>query len=271
MEKNQIVAAIAATIGVDESLLTKALTTDEKVEVEIPKGIFIPEAEREAFETRLKKSAYTEGKQAGTEMLIKEWKEKEGIEVEGKTMDVFVSALKGKVAADIKVPTDEKVNRLTADLDTLRKTYSTEVAEKESIIKALQGNLKNTKIDATLRAFVPEGLQTLKPEQFLHVAKLEYGFDIDETGSLVAKKGDQIVTDKLQKPRSVGDILTEYAATQGWIKKDGRAGGNEPGGKAGDGEFKTINDVYGHLYKNRIEPTSAEGKKIIREFEEKQS
>jgi hypothetical protein len=270
MEKTQIVAAIAATIGIDESLLTKALTTDEKVEIEIPKGVFIPEAEKEAYEKRISKSAYTEGKQAGTEMLIKEWKEKEGIDIEGKTMDVFVSALKNKVTTEIKAPTDEKVTRLTADLEALRNTYTTEVAQREQTIQALQGTLKSQKIDAALRAYVPAELQTLKPEQFLHVAKLEYQFDTDETGQLIVKKGDQIVTDKLQKPRPASEILTEYAAEQGWLKKGGRAGGNEPGGNGGNSEFKTMDDVYGYLYKNRIDPMGTEGQKIIQSFEETQ-
>jgi hypothetical protein len=269
MTKQEIVAAVATTLGVDESLLNKAMTSDEQVEIEIPKGVFIPETEKEAYEKRIAKTAYSEGKQAGTEMLIKEWKEKEGIDIDGKTMDVFVSALKGKVAAEIKAPVDEKVTKLTSDLEALRNTYTTEVAEKEKAIHTLQGTLKSQKIDAALRAYIPAGLQALKPEQFLHVAKLEYQFDTDDTGQLIAKKGDQIIVDKLQKPRPVAELFTEYAAEQGWIKKDGRAGGNEPGG-GGSTEFRTMNDVYGYLYKNRIEPTSSEGKKIIKTFEETQ-
>ena len=269
MTKQEIVAAVATTLGVDESLLTKAMTSDEQVEIEIPKGVFIPETEKEAYEKRIAKTAYSEGKQAGTEMLIKEWKEKEGIDIDGKTKDVFVSALKGKVAAEIKAPVDEKVTRLSADLETLRNTYTTEVAEKERAIAQLQGTLKSQKIDAALLAYVPEGLQSLKREQFLHIAKLEYQFDTDETGSLIAKKGEQVITDKLQKPRPVRELLTEYAAEQGWLKKDGRAGGNEPGGN-GSTEFKTMDEVYGHLYKNKIDPTGSEGLKIIKAFEETQ-
>lgn len=268
MLKKETAEAIATALGLDISQLTAAITSETEVEIAVPKGLFVPDSEREAFETRLKKSAYTDGKQAGTEMLIKEWKEKEGIDVEGKTMDVFVTALKNKVTTETKTPVDEKVTKLTSDLETLRKTYTTEIGEKESVISQLQGSLKSTKIDATLRAFVPEGLQTLKPDQFLHMARFEYGFDVDENGQLIAKKGDQIVTDKLQKPRPVGDVLSEYAATQGWIKKNGRAGGNEPGGKSGVTDFKTLQDAFGYLHDNKILPESAEGKAIIRDAEQ---
>ena len=265
MKKEEIVKAIASTLGVDESSLTKALTSDEEVEISIPVGIFIPDAEKEDYEARLKKTAYNEGKETGVEMAIKEWKKKEGIDVEGKSMEVLINAIKEKAVKEVKVPTDEKVSKLTTDLEALRNTYQADVSMKDSEIQKLQGALKGKEIDHTLRGFIPDGLSVVKPDHFMHIAKHEYTFDLVD-GQMVAKKGDQIITDKLQKPRPVNEILTEYAAEQGWLKENGRAGGNEPGGKSET--FKTKSDVYGYLVKERIDPMSPQGQKLLKEFEE---
>jgi hypothetical protein len=266
--KKESAEAIAAALGLDATQLTEALASENEVEIEVPTGLFIPETEKEAFVTRLKKEGYNEGKVAGVEMEVKRLKEQFGIQKEGKSIDVLLDGFKEKITTEIKTPTDEKVKTLTSQMEELRKTYTTDLTHRDGEIQKLQQQLKDNQVNSTLRSHVPEGLKGLNPDQFLHVTKLEYQFDVDDSGQLVAKKGNEIVTDKLQKPRPVREILTEYAVSNGWIAKEGRAGGNEPGGSSTT--FKTMHEVQKHMHINGIDPMSSEGQRLVKEFKEAQ-
>jgi hypothetical protein len=256
-------------LGLDVEKLKAALTSDDEVEVGIPKGLFIPETDRESYDKRIGQRHYEEGKVAGLEKAVKEWKAKEGIDVEGKTLDVLIPALKDKVLRDAKIEPEQKVKDLTLSLETLRAQYTSDTTAKEKEIEALRTQLQATRLDSTLRSHLPDKLAGLKPEQFIRLAKDDFNFEFVESGEIVAKQSGQIIVDKLQKPRPVADILSEYAISNGWIDANGRGGNNEPGGSS-SGKFKTLNDLMAHMEKEGISPASEDGMAMLDDFRKKQ-
>lgn len=228
--KKEDVEAMAKALGLDTAKVVEALTSDAEVQITVPEGTFIPKADEEDYKQRLTKPAYEEGKKAGVEIAVKDWKAKEGITTEGKTLDVLIPAIKAKTLEEAKLPADEKVKEANRKYDTLLKEHEAAIQQKESEIQALNGNINTLKTEGSLMPLVPEKLTGLKPVQFLKLFKAEYEPVLTETGELVVKQFGKIVEDKLAKPRSARDIMTEFAIENKWLLKDGAGGGNESGG-----------------------------------------
>ena len=228
--KKENVEAIAKALGLDAAKVIEAFTSDTEVQITVPEGTFIPKADEEDYKQRLTKPAYEEGKKAGVEIAVKEWKTKEGITAEGKTLDVLIPAIKAKTLEEAKLPADEKVKEAQRKYDTLLKEHETAIQQKDSEIQALNVNISVLKTEGSLMPLIPEKLTGLKPAQFLKLFKAEYEPVLNENGELVVKQYGKIVEDKLAKPRSAKDIMTEFAIENKWLLKEGAGGRDEPGG-----------------------------------------
>ena len=266
MLKDDFKKFLTDTLGVDVEALTKAIASEDEVEVSFKSDVTImDDAALTSLKDDMKKAGYNEGKTAGVEIAIKNAREKYGLEFEGKTIDNFAESLKTKALNDAKIEPNKKIQDLTDSLSNLQKQYTTDIESKESEITRLQSEMKGSKIKATIQGLMPQGIKAVKPNQFATLIGMEYEFDYDENGNLVAKKNGTILKDKLEKPLPVADILGDFARNNGWVDKDGRGDGDAGGGTGSD-KFKNMNEVMKHLEESKIDPMSAEGEKIIQEF-----
>ncbi len=128
---------------------------------------------------------------------------------------------------NFELPTDAKIKELSESLTNLQAKYQSDIQAKDLELKGYTAKIKDIRISADLQTMTPEGLSTIKPDQFAILARSSYSFDYDESGRLVAKKGDQVIKDKLENPLSVKEILTDFATQNNWINAEGLLLGNQ--------------------------------------------
>lgn len=243
-------------------VLQKALTEKDEIELELIEGDFVSHEQLETLKSTVRDEGKKEGQTIGYDFAMKDIKKDFGIDVEGKDRKVIAENIRAKIMADAKIEPDKKVNELKQSLEALQKTYQTDIETKTNELERYKQTVQQFKIDSELTNHLPQGLSGIKPQHFLVIAKTEYGFDYDN-GELVVKKGDQVMKDRMEKPLKPSEVLLELARQSGFIGQPGRGG--EPGGQPA-GDFKSINDVYAHMEKNKINPMSDEGQKLIADF-----
>lgn len=248
-------------------VLQKAIESKEGVSIEFNEGSFVSNEELETLKTTVRAEGKKEGHSIGYDFAVKDFKAEFGLEIEGKDRKVIASEIQKKIINDAKIEPNKKIDELSNSLANLQKQYQTDIAAKDNEVNQYKSKVKETKINSDLMFQMPEGLDIIKPDQFTLLARSSYEFDYDESGQLVAKKGGNVVKDKLEKPLPVKEILTDFAKANNWLNSSGRGGGNQGGGSS---DFKTVNDVFKHMEQNKIDPTSSEGLKLIDNFKNSQ-
>lgn len=245
-------------------VLQKAIDSEEETSLEFIEGSFVSDTDLETLKTGQFDAGKKEGNTIGYDFALKDLKKDFGIEMDGKDRKVIVGAIKKKITDDAGIEPDKKVKELSESLANLQNTYNTDTAAKDLEIQNLNRTITKTKINGDLFGFTPEGLTGIKTKQFAALAQMEYKFEYDESGQMVVKKGDSILKDKMEKPLSVKEVLTDFATQNEWIGASGRGGGHSGGG--GSSDFKTEHDVYKHMETNKINPMSPEGEKLLTDF-----
>lgn len=253
---------LAKFVKGDADVLQKAIDSEDEVSLEIVDGSFVSDEEL----TTLKESVFKDAKKVhegvGYDFAMKDLKKDFNIELEGKDRKKIVAAIQEKIITDAKIEPDKKVNELNISLTNLQEKYENDLGSKTKEIDGLNNDLKDYRINGDLTKYIPEGLNGIDVIDFMTVAKTTAKFEY-ENDILVVKKGDSILKDKMEKPISPKDYLTELAVSKKWLNVEGRGGGNEPGSS---GTFKNINEVYKHMEENKINPLSVEGKKLVDDF-----
>jgi len=249
-------------------VLQKAIESKDEMSIEFVEGSFVSNDELETLKTTVRAEGKKEGHSIGYDFAIKDFKSEFGIEVEGKDRKVIASEIQKKIINDAKIEPNKKIDELSTSLSKLQKQYETDLLAKDNEVKQYQSKVKDIKISTDLQMSMPEGLNIIKPDQFALLARSTYEFDYDENGQLVAKKGGNILKDKLEKPLPVREILTDFATQNNWLNASGRGAGNQNNGSS---DFKTINDVFKHMETNKIDPASPDGEKLIEKFKSSQS
>ena len=259
MVKDDILKKVAERAGIKPEDFITAVKAENETDfnLEETQGSFYNDADLEALKERIGKEKYNEGKQAGSEMTIKEAREKYKLDFEGKSIDNLVDAVKKSVSKDASVREKE----LQTSLESLQSKYEKDITEKDTAINQMNSQFKQMTIRNEIISQVPK-LDVLKPDQFVMLAESNFTFDKSEEGSILVKdKSGNVLKDKLERPIKPADILEDFAVKNGWVKKDGRGDGNYGGG-AGQ-KFKTKNEAFAYMEKNGIMPDSNEAKTLL--------
>lgn len=249
-------------------VLQKAIESKDELSLELIEGSFVSNDELESLKMTVKADGIKEGKTIGYDFAMKDLKTDFSLEIEGKDRKTIAEAIKTKLIAESGKEPSEKIKELSTSLSNLQKQYETDLGAKDLEVQKLNHKVKDIKISTDLQMSMPEGLNIIKPDQFALLARSNYEFDYDENGQLVAKKGGNVLKDKLEKPLPVKEILTDFATQNNWLNSQGRGAGNQNNGSS---DFKTINDVFKHMEQNKIDPASPEGEKLIEKFKSSQS
>jgi len=245
-------------------VLQNAINSEEKVSLELIEGSFVSDSELNTLKDSRFNDGKKEGQTIGYDFAMKDIKKDFSIELEGKDRTKIADAIKNKIMSDAKIEPNKKVDEYKSSLESLQKKYETDLNQKSSELQQLNNKLSEYKVNGDLVNHLPEGLNGIDANDFITLAKTSAKFEYED-GQLVVKKGDSIIKDKLEKPISPKDYLTDFATSKQWINTDGRGGGDNGG--SSNGSFKTMNDVYKHMQDNNVNPMSPEGKKLIADFE----
>jgi len=260
-------------------LLKEALSKEEAYKLEAPTVHVMSDSELSSLKDRVKEENktgyYIEGKEAGSEMLIKALKRVSSIDLESKVkkndkgeidFDATAKALNESFEKTKGVEPNKKIQELTESLTNLQKTVEAKENELKSWNDKYTGLEKSTKVQKTILSKMPKNLNVVNADQFSALLQMDgYSIDFTDGGEPFAIHNGKPLKDSLEKYIPVDTILVDYAKKNNWINGGGR-GGDDDSGKS-SGKFKTINDVFKHMEQNKIDPMSKEGQRLQAQFE----
>jgi hypothetical protein len=228
--------------------------------------IYTPE-EYTTLETNLKdagKGGYTK---AGKEILIKELKEKIGLEFDGKDPDLFIEKAKEHFIAEAKIPANEAKQQWEKDKGILQ----TQITDWKTKYESEVGASAAAKLDATLLAKFPANRSKgLSDEDRLLLLKSKMEVKSEDGKQVVYYKGEKL-QDNLTNPLNIDTAITHVFTAEKWLEEGkGGAGGrggnnNNAGGAGGNGVFKTLRDVNEHIEKNNWHPGSQQATQFMQQ------
>ena len=266
-------------------VFTAALTAEDKeVELKLPEGNFITDAELETYKSKVGNGSMKDGVIAGAEQLSKALKKATGLDFEGKivrdgtdnvdfdgTAKIVAKHLKDKLAEELKLPSDKKVNELQESLNRLQSTYEQEQQQWKQTDEQWKQKFEGLRVDTAIMSKaqgIKDAQLVLHPKHVVAALRSDgYGLEITETGEEVLVKNGAHVKDKMENNIKFDDFFTDYLKNNNFVQMpNGRGGANEPGGASNPQGFKTINDVYKYMETNNIDPIKAEGIKLLEDF-----
>lgn len=210
------IKSIASIIKVDESVLKKAINSDKEESIEIKELFVFDKTEIQSRDENIKRQGYSEGKTAGIELLVKEYKEKYGVQIEGKDPHKFIEAFKEKIISDSGFNPNEKVTELQNSLSVLQSNYDNLEKEKNEIV----ANQNRINIESSILNGVNKDFIIGKNEVFSLMKSNGYSFE-EEDGAIVAKKDGQIIRDeRTQRPVDPSIAIESYAVERKLVKDD---------------------------------------------------
>lgn len=201
--------------GVDPEAVTKALTTDEDVEITLPDGDIYTEDKINELKTNVKKGhekAYSEilGKQLNAEHEL-------GLSVtDAKDLTKVMAAMEAKGEKKGTRTPNEKVQELESSLEKLRN----QLKEKDGEVSTWQNKFKEREIFDTYASLVPENANKFLTREE-HVNRIKSLVDIGENGIAIDRTTGQPFKDKLENPRKLAEVVGElYTSREGWIQPE---------------------------------------------------
>lgn len=263
--------ALAKLAGVDSETLEQAIKAEDEKAVEIvePFKVFKTKEDFDKLENNFEEEArqsYLQGKDAGREIFIKEYKNKLDLNFEGKDPEKFVEALQTKAVEEAGKNPDKRVKELEEDLSKLRKTEE----QKEARIKELEQEKEGIVVTSKIKSSLPENLiEGLDREDALVILKNNLTFTKDENGKPIVKKGEQVLKNDLREPLSYEDAINNFVEEKGWTKKPDGRGGNSgnPSGNPDTGykSIRKMSELSEYFEEKGISPRGSEAKEITRE------
>lgn len=247
--------------------LIDAINDEKELEIEAAKVSFLTEDQIAELKNNVKKDGYEEGKNAGSEMTIKELKRKWGIEKEGKSIESLFNYVNDKVLTDAKIEPESKVKELTHSLENLQNKYTQDLTDWEQKYNQKESEIMSIKQDSIISQKIP-AIEGYKRNHLMAAFKADgFGVKIEE-GNIVPTKNGNPIKNELENYESADNVINNWLADSGYIKHEGRGGSTQQGG--GFNEFKTMDDVMKHLEKNKIDPMSNQGNQLINKFQDSQ-
>lgn len=217
--------------GISVEELTKAITSENEVDLTIPQGRFLTKENEATLLDNHGKKKYDEGGLVKTEILLKELSREAGFDKIIKDGSEFLTAYKDLVLKDVKVEPSKKVEELENSLSTLRDKYDQDISSKDEAINALNNQLQGISTDSKIKESIPSLKDGVSKEDVLALYKVNY--TIKEDGIY---KGENLLKDDLQNPLTIEQSLNSFLTERDWIKKD--ISGN--GGKKPIGSSSTV-------------------------------
>lgn len=238
-------------VDMDKEVVSKAIETGtleigvDKVKAFDPKKemVHYTKEQHETYSKNLSDEHYNNGKVVGIEMSIKQAKEENGLEFEGKTMANLLSAHKTKVEKDTGAEPSAKIKELNTDLETLRASLTEKETEFTAFKTGIAEKETRGKKDSAINTAIPsEGLIVSK-DIALMALKSQFGLDLTytEDGKAQPTINGEAKKDSLLQPVELKTLVTEGLTKLGLIKKvSGGAGGDDDITKAKEGTWEAF-------------------------------
>lgn len=240
--------SLAAISGIDADVLAQAISDEQEVKLELPKGEFFTEEKKATLLDNHGKRKYDEGVSKATKDAF-----------EGKSKEDF---LKEKVEAaleEAKVEPDKKVSELEKSISKLQQ----KLVDKEDAFTNLQQAMRQKEERINLQSLFPSLPENVGLSSDEATSLFLLSHEIREDG--VYKAGILLKDDReaaLSKEQAVQDFIK----SKGWDKApSGRGGGAAGQGGSGSTKPATMQEFEAMLKEKGIHAGSAEAQALLQE------
>ncbi len=214
--------------------LTKGIESGE-IEIKTDDLVVYKTDQFESFKKNLSDDEYKKGKSAGYEMIVKEARDKFGIQIEGKNLDNFADAFKTKIIEESKIEPSKKIQELEEEKKKLQTNYANLETEFSGFKTTIQEKESRAKKDNTLSSFLPVTGLKVDHDITLLALKTKAGIDIafDENNTMMITENGIVVKDqKTLMPIEPKSFIESKLQQLDLIQKatGGGGGGDEGGG-----------------------------------------
>ncbi len=258
--KKSVIEKFAALSKVPVATIEAAIAATDEQDVVIADDLQV--MTKTESETR-DRNKYNEGRSAGSEMLLKEIKTKNGIEIEGVDPDKIVAAIGAKAVAAANIAPDEQVKEAKKTADQ----WKAKATEAENKAAALEAKTLELSTDNKIRGLFPKDRgDILTDDEFLMSVKGKFEIKIHEGREVVVDRATgEIIKDKTKlEPVAPGEVIKGYFTERKWIQEagagggqGGRGGGNS-GPQGGKGKYTKLSEVHAAI--------TGEGKSVLGEY-----
>lgn len=244
-------------LGYKDEDITNIVDAEDEQDIELPEGKVYTKKELDEIKNNYVTSKKDGFYNAGKEFAIKEMKDKEGLEFEGKDYDTFLEAYKSKVLKDADInPTEAKKRH-----EEEKKSLQEKLIAEQKRVQEKEAELKNLSFERQLLASFPKGETILPHEDILTLAKARLQEKTEGDTTIYSYKGADLKDDKesyLDLSASVAHIFK----SEGWLKEaaaDQSAGEQKKKGLGfGDtgstlGNYKSFDEFSQSLQERGIE------------------
>ncbi|WP_431129744.1 hypothetical protein [Flagellimonas flava] len=221
----ETLAWIAELTGVKAEDITAKIESGNEEGLEKPQGEFFTDDDLSKRDS----SKYREGKEAGSEMLVKDLKKEYGYEFDGKDVKSFMSHHDSQLKTKYSKDSNSRVEELEKDLSKQKETYEEEITGYKTQLAELSGKYRGETVRNTLLSIMPKET-TIKPDAIVTLFKSEYQVEEEEGVLVVKKNGETLKDSKTASPLELQNVFNEYIEKEGYSKgQSGRGGVNDYG------------------------------------------
>lgn len=215
MLSQETLDTVAVITGIKADELAQAISDEQEVKLELPKGKFLtPENEAKLLDNHGKRK-YDEGKSKTLKEIF-----------DGKDKDTFLNEFKTSILKDAKLEPNEKLTQAEKTINALKENLT---AKEEEVLR-----IKNESENTKKRAQALSTLPTLRED--LGIKKTEA---LDIILSSIEQKEDgiykngQLVVNEHHEAVSLNDFLSQEVNSRGWVKKQIQGHGGKEGKQTG--------------------------------------
>lgn len=217
-------SVIEQTLQLPEGTLLQAIESQEVVKVELPE---LEVFKKEDYNARIENLKSTFQKQ-GQDFLIKEAKQKFGLEFEGKSIDTLAEKLRAKALEEAKVEPNEKVKELQSDLEKLRKNLE----EKDNLIIQKENEFKQKETKRLIKDTLLSKMNvetTIPKEDVLTILQSKYEIDVENDNIIFKQNGEVLKNNTTLNPKTVDELYAEFLPSYAKQPTGGKGEKNETG------------------------------------------
>ncbi len=211
MISKKTLKALVKKLGIDETKANAAIDSTDEVDLDIPEVEVHPKGAKVFTDAELAtrdKAKYDEGKVAGVETEIKEYKKANGLDFKGKTLKDLHEAVKVK-GDDAEVV--EKLRKTVTELETERDNARAEAGKV----------MRRQKIHEAIPE-VNNGMSKREVEALMEANGYEFK---EEGGKIVPyKDGEKVKDAKLQTDVEYGEVIKVFVAEKKWTGEPAKKG-----------------------------------------------
>lgn len=212
MISKKTIKAMAASLHMDATRLNAALEDKENdIDVDIPEVTVFTSTELSTRDS----SKYNEGKEAGEETAVKEYKKVNNLDFKGKKVEDLVKA------TQVKTDQTETINALRKNIGDLEKERD---SAKETAGKVM--------LQSKVHAAIPDVNNGMSKTE-IEAVMIANGFEFKDEGGKVSayRNGEKIKDSKLQTDVEYTSAIKDFVTEKKWVgeaddSRRGRGGDN---------------------------------------------